>query len=84
MEGRQGDRFHCQEGSKANSATTNKAAISPASGSRPTTAEPLAPSPEPGQQGFEAVLSPFVPLCPGTAQDRQKLLRAWLNEGEES
>jgi len=78
MEGRQGDRFHCQAGAKANSATTNKAAISPASESRPTTAEPLAPSPEPGQQGFEAVLGSFAPLCPGSVHDRHRLLRAWL------
>ena len=34
-----------------------QAAISPASGSRPTTAEPPAPSPAPAQQGPEAVLS---------------------------
>jgi hypothetical protein len=35
----------------------SKATISPASVSKPTTAKPLAPSPEPAQQGFEAILS---------------------------
>ena len=52
------------------------AAISPASGSRPTTAEPPAPSPLPAQQGSAAVLSSSTPLCPGSVQDRHKLLRA--------
>jgi hypothetical protein len=36
--------------------------------------------PEPAQQGFEAVLSSFAPLCPGSDQDRHKLLRAWLRD----
>ena len=39
-------------------------AISSASVSRPTTALPPAPSPEPAQRGPEAVLSSFAPLCP--------------------
>ena len=52
------------------------AAISPASGSRPTKAEPPAPSLVPAQQGSEAVLSSSAPLCPGSVQDRHLLLRA--------
>ena len=50
------------------------AVISPASGSTPTTAEPPAPSPAPTQQGSEAALSSFAPLCPGSKQYRHKLL----------
>jgi hypothetical protein len=42
------------------------AAINPASGSRPTTAEPPAPSPAPAQQCFEAVRGLSAPLCPGS------------------
>jgi hypothetical protein len=44
------------------------AAISPASGSRPTTAEPPAPPPGPAQQGSEAVLSSSTPLFVRTAR----------------
>ena len=54
------------------------AAINPASGSRPTTAEPPAPSPAPAQQGPEAVLSSLAPLCASSDQDRHKLLAVWL------
>ena len=47
------------------------AAISPASGSRPTTEEPPATSRVPVQQGSEAALSSLAPLCPGSVQDRR-------------
>jgi hypothetical protein len=57
------------------------AAISPASGSKTTTAEPLAPSPAPAQQGPEAVLSSLTPLCASSDQDHLKLLAAWLKGG---
>lgn len=50
------------------------AAISPASGSRPTTAEPPAPSLVPAEQGPEAVLNSLDPLCATSAQDRHKLV----------
>jgi hypothetical protein len=42
------------------------AAINPASGSRPTTAKPPAPSLAPARQGSEAVLGSLAPLCPGS------------------
>jgi len=54
------------------------AVISPASESRPTTAVPPAPSPEPAQQGFEAALSSSPPLCPGSEQYHNKLPARWL------
>jgi hypothetical protein len=56
------------------------AAISPASGSRPATAEPPALLLVPAQQGTEAVLSSLPPLCASSAQGRHKLLVVWLRD----
>ena len=62
---------HSSAGERWAGNSDTNAAISPASGSRPTTAEPLAPSPEPAQQCFEAVLGSSAPLCPGSVGQPQ-------------